>query len=271
MIEHCRRFGLPPDIRRLAGVGLLLLSTTACGKDPIGPTPTPPQTGQLAFSSTATRGWSTITVSVDGRTIGTVTAVVSNTTASCTPSNGRVVVAVAPGTHTFSASSNTLATWSGTVDVAAGACNETQLTCRNDDCSPDVSPPPSGTPRSNLSFQGHVGYQTSGSSVTLTIDKIVNNSSTRTTGSLRIELWATRAPYTGGQLSGRRTASVRTANIPGLEDRLAPRASFSNITINATYTRPPSEYGEYTMVLSEFSEDCTADDHYCVTAYVPMQ
>jgi hypothetical protein len=100
----------------------------------------PAQTGMLAFSSTASKGWSSIQVFVDGQNIGTLTAFVSPSTSSnCSPSSGRVVTTVAAGSHSFSASSNTGAHWSGTVTVTTSPCHEEQLTCPNNDCSASSS------------------------------------------------------------------------------------------------------------------------------------
>ena len=71
----------------------------------------------------------------------------------------------------------------------------------------------SATAFGNLDFQGGSTFQVSGNTVHITLAKIVNSSSTRTSGSLRIDLWAFQAPYAGGSFSGYKTASVRTSQI----------------------------------------------------------
>lgn len=262
----------------VVGLVMPLLFTIGCGSQQSGPTapstvvvPTPtsgpvtsaPTTGQLSFSSTASKGWTRIAINVDGRAVGALTAYVTDTTASCAANAGRVVIAVAPGTHSYSAQSDTGATWSGTASVPAGGCTETQLTCQNNDCSVQTS--------GGLVFDGPVSYRTSGTTVAMAISKILNTRSSRT-GSLRVDLWASTAPYSGsGVLSGVLTASIRTAQVTGLSDTLAPGAYFSNIQMTLPYTKPTSQYGFYTMVLSEYSSTCPSADHYCLTAYVSMQ
>lgn len=109
------------------------------------PPPAPPpasSTGRLAFSSDANRGWSSIEVTVDGRSIGTITAYLDpGTPASCNAGSARVVNTVtSAAAHTWSARSNTGAAWSGIATVGANGCFETTLQCSNRDCSPPPSP-----------------------------------------------------------------------------------------------------------------------------------
>jgi hypothetical protein len=126
----------------------------------------------------------------------------------------------------------------------------------------------SATAFGNLDFQGGSTFQVSGNTVHITLAKIVNSSSTRTSGSLRIDLWAFQAPYAGGSFSGYKTASVRTSQITGLSDQLGPSRSFSDITLDLPYTAPAPGYSSYSLFLMEFSNACTASDHFCVTAYL---
>jgi hypothetical protein len=115
-------------------------SGTSAG-NPAGPSTTPggssPSTTQLAFSTTASKGWSTIDVSVDGRYIGTISQYFpTQGTASCaTVSGARIVAPVTPGSHTYSARSNLGATWSGSATLSNGGCHEVILTCPGGDCS----------------------------------------------------------------------------------------------------------------------------------------
>ncbi len=115
---------------------LLALFVSACGGD----TPTTPSTtggsassttGTLAISTTASAGWSTIDVMVDGARIGTLTQYLSNDTpASCAPNNARVAATVRAGaSHTFFARSDKGTTWNGTTTVSAGGCVEQRLNC----------------------------------------------------------------------------------------------------------------------------------------------
>jgi hypothetical protein len=138
---------------------------------------------------------------------------------------------------------------------------------------PTPTPSPRSTPAPNgvISFQGPVSFRASGTSVNITIQRIANSSSTYTTGSLRIDLWATQAPYSGGDLFGSSTASIRTNNVSGLQDTLGPNRSFSNINLSLAYSSPSAGYSNYTLVLAEFSSTCGSADHYCVAAYVSLK
>jgi serine/threonine-protein kinase len=146
-----RRRWIPIADRQLAAqlvlIGSLVLVTGACDRsDTLEPSEIPPPrptTGQLSFSTTASKGWSSMAISVDGVMVGTLSAYVLETgSPSCVQSNGRVVTTVSPGSHTFAATANTGATWSGTASVGVGECLETRLTCPNDDCSPLPRPAP---------------------------------------------------------------------------------------------------------------------------------
>jgi hypothetical protein len=266
---------------RVGCICLLAAAGVACGSGavtaPTGNTTpasnTTPSSGtaMLSFSVTATRGWSSIPVTVDGRSIGTLTAYeLASSTASCVASSGRVVVTVAPGSHNYSASSDSGATWGGTAVTSAGGCTEVQLTCTNGNCAA-APPPPTSTPAS-ISFQGSSSFRVTGNSVAITISRILNSSLTNTSGSLRIDLWATAAPYSGnGELSGYMTASMRTENISGLSDTLRPNSYFSNITLNLPYTAPPPGNSTYTLVVAQYSTSCSSADHFCLAAYLPLR
>jgi hypothetical protein len=125
---------------------LAVLSLAACSgttgdsnPNPLGPTPPTnrPQTGLLAFSTTASRGWSSIDVYVNGGYVGTLRRYQSpGNTASCTADpDARVVATLAPGDYAFTARSNAGAVWTGTSSVSVGGCREITLTCNGGDCS----------------------------------------------------------------------------------------------------------------------------------------
>ena len=118
-----------------------------------------------------------------------------------------------------------------------------------------------------LSITGNYSFQVTGNQVTIAVDYIDNNCSTYTSGSLRLELWATSTPYAGGGISGYRTASIRTASISGLSDALGPNSYFSGINVTIPYNAPPSGYDNYTLILSEYSSNCTSSDGFCIADY----
>lgn len=136
---RCAKFGLV----------VLLLAAPACGgvapeesgSNPAGPSndsgTRPPQTGLLAFSTTASRGWTSIDVYVDGSYVGTLRSYyTSQASASCAADgNARVVATLNVGQHAYSARTNTGATWTGDHNVTSGSCMEITLTCNGGDCS----------------------------------------------------------------------------------------------------------------------------------------
>lgn len=82
-------------------------------------------------------------MSVNGQSIGTLSAYVSQSpTSSCTSSSGRVVTTVTAGvSHTYTAVSDRGTTWNGTISVNANGCRETYLECPNGNCAPTNSQP----------------------------------------------------------------------------------------------------------------------------------
>lgn len=137
---------------RLIPILMLALTIAACGGDnppdggggsdsgnPLGPSVTPtPSTGNVSFSASAPRGWSTIDVYVDGSYAGTLRRYydASNGPSNCTAvADARVVISVRAGSHNYTARTNLGASWAGTVSVNAGGCQETILTCPGGDCS----------------------------------------------------------------------------------------------------------------------------------------
>ncbi len=120
-------------------------------------------------------------------------------------------------------------------------------------------------------FSGSSSFQTSGSLVNILITKIVNNSTTITSGSLRLELWALDKPYSfGGGSTGYRTASIRTNQISGGSDQLLPNGSFNNLNLNLSYTPPglPSD-NNFALLLLEYNPtSCNTSDNFCTIDYL---
>jgi hypothetical protein len=114
------------------------------------PTPSPgAATGQLAVSTTASQGWSSIEVTIGGQAAGTLTKFFepSSSPSSCVAvAGGRVVATVPAGNVTYSARANNGETWTGTATVPANGCLEVILTCTNRDCAGAPAPTPTPTP-----------------------------------------------------------------------------------------------------------------------------
>jgi hypothetical protein len=158
--------------------------------------------------------------------------------------------------------------------VIASACDV--ITNPDPPVQDPVPPPPAPgaratATRSTLAFEGTSRFRASGGSVNVEIQKIVNSSTTRTSGSLRIDLWATASAYGGGDIQGYRTASVRTRDVSGLSDQLRPNSSFSNLSLNLAFSPPPLGYTHFTLVLAEFDSSCDSTDRYCISAALPMR
>lgn len=104
----------------------------------------------------------------------------------------------------------------------------------------------------------------SAGTVEFNVDGVVNRSSTVTTGTLRLELWATSEPYEGGTINGYRVATYRF--VSDSNGRLAPGARYVDISRTVPISvRPPvgSYYG--TLIVSQFdSENCGTEDNFCI-------
>jgi hypothetical protein len=122
----------------------------------------------------------------------------------------------------------------------------------------------------DVDFVGAVHLAISGGTASISINEILNSSTTYYTGSLRIDLWALQAPYHGGSFTGYQTASIRTIQINGAGDSLSPGQYFYNISLNLPYTAPgDASYNQYVIMVLEYIPDtsrCTTSDHYCVIA-----
>jgi hypothetical protein len=98
----------------------------------------------------------------------------------------------------------------------------------------------------DVEILGLTSWQVGGSSVSLYVEQIRNICDLGTSGSLRLDLWATTAPYTGsGPITGFRFAS--TALNP-----LTAGYVYDNINRTVTYFEPPDGTYYVTLTLAEF-------------------
>ncbi len=133
---------------RLSGCGHEDASQKTLAQVAGGAAPSTCQTLFAVFTS-ANQGWASIVVTVNGRSVGTLTRYLEpGTASSCNAIDGaRVVAAVAAGTVTFSGRSDRGATWSGSRNLSNGQCSSVELTCSNRNCSaPAPTPTPTPTP-----------------------------------------------------------------------------------------------------------------------------
>ncbi len=112
-----------------------------------------------------------------------------------------------------------------------------------------------------LYLSGRFQFAYSANAVSITLDKINNTSPSRTSGTLRLELWATTSyPARGEGFTGYRLAVTSTFS------PLAPMTSYTSIVRNTTFTPPPNGTYWIVLLLTEFdSVNCSASDHYCIS------
>jgi hypothetical protein len=109
-----------------------------------------------------------------------------------------------------------------------------------------------------LILSGNLAFNRVGSIVTLSADGIYNNSSTRTTGTLRLELWATTTrPARGVGFNGYRLAISPTLS------PLSPGFHYSNLAYTVSFTEPPAGTYWIVLALDEFN-NCSTDDGFCI-------
>jgi hypothetical protein len=129
-----------------------------------------------------------------------------------------------------------------------------------------VAPSEEKSVSNGLVLSGTGTYAYVGSSGSLGVDFIQNNSFSRTTGSLRLDVWATSTPTTrGGGVSGYKLMSGPVMS------QLLPRTQYSNVLQTATFLFPPNGIYYITLVLAEYdpSSNC-ASDGYCVSDSIPF-
>lgn len=115
------------------------------------------------------------------------------------------------------------------------------------------------TVASGLYMSGSFTYVLSGGVASITLDRIANDSFMRTTGTLRLELWAAvAAPARAQAFTGYRLVAYDT--LPPLP----PRNYYYNIARSAAFVPPPA--GSYWLVLVLAEHDplnCPSADDYC--------
>lgn len=103
-------------------------------------------------------------------------------------------------------------------------------------------------------------YGVNYSTVSVSLDAIYNDSSTRTTGTLRLEYWASvTRPERGRGFTGYKLAVFNTLN------PLPPRTHYSSIQRSASMQVPPDGTYWLILLLTEYDPaNCSAADGYCV-------
>lgn len=132
----------------------------------------------------------------------------------------------------------------------------------------------SGGTGSPLVINGNVSYKQlqPGNEIQINVDQVANNSSTFTSGSLHLELWALTAPMQGTPLA---PPGYKMADAPlptqcgGASSVLGPLTTCNGIVLTAPLTFPPPGTYYATLFLTMFDPPtCTTSDSYCYTSYV---
>jgi hypothetical protein len=113
-----------------------------------------------------------------------------------------------------------------------------------------------------LYMSGEFTYALQGGIAAITLERIENSSFTRTTGTLRLALWATSyRPNRGDGLTGYELVTFSSLG------QLAPRTYFGDISRSGAYSTPPNGSYWLNLVLEEFNPAaCPGNlDGYCLT------
>jgi hypothetical protein len=144
-----------------------------------------------------------------------------------------------------------------------GSSSATPTSAPEEGNAPLEAPPPT-TARmksvaSGLYMTGQFTYLFSGGTVNVTLSGINNDSFTRTTGTLRVELWATTSfpPRGNTNWVGYRLATS------SLLTPLAPRTFYSNLSETVSYRAPPTGSYWLILILEEYDPVNCSGDGYC--------
>lgn len=113
-----------------------------------------------------------------------------------------------------------------------------------------------------LYMSGIFTYFLSGSTATatVTLNRINNDSTTRTTGTLRLELWASVAkPARGANYNGYKMGESSLLN------PMLPQTYYANLSETRPYVRPPDGTYWIVLALTEYNPAaCSLPDGYCL-------
>ena len=106
-------------------------------------------------------------------------------------------------------------------------------------------------PVSNVAMEGTVAFRVDGDAVTLEVDRIVNHSDSRTTGTLHLTLWMTDGvdPYAAGHVAAR----VSLAELDGV-GVLSPGYAYNDVRLTGDYEAPPPGTYYVHLYVSEYPD-----------------
>ncbi len=114
---------------------------------------------------------------------------------------------------------------------------------------------------SNVVFLGSVSYQVSGTSVTLTVNEVDNQSASGTSGTLRLELWALPSAYSGSSQTGYQLATYSLGT-------LQANYHFSSFSRTVAYTPPANGTWHVALEVTEYTGASSVDGGYLVDDFV---
>lgn len=134
-------------LARIAWSVAIIIFSASCGsgaiKNPVGSS----KDGAVVFYTTVASGWQQINVSVEGASVGALTAPALGTPPSCGSSGASGLwVLRTPGTYRYSATANTGMRWEGSVTIPSGECSWLALSTGNQMGSGGGVTPPGGNP-----------------------------------------------------------------------------------------------------------------------------
>jgi hypothetical protein len=100
-------------------------------------------------------------------------------------------------------------------------------------------------PDTDVRLLGTVSYQVNGTNVHMHVDDVANYASGGTSGTLKLQLWATYTPYNGGNIQGYVFGEYILGTLPG-------GYHFYNVDVNVPFTSPPAGTYWITMTLDEY-------------------
>ena len=120
---------------------------------------------------------------------------------------------------------------------------------------------PSVSHATDVRFVNNVSYSISGNTAVLGAERIENFSTSGTSGTLRMELWALASPYNGGTFTGYKVAQYQLS-------QLSPRFFYSNVSSGTVaYLPPPNGTWSLVMMLTEFN-NASFNDGFVTMSYV---
>ncbi len=117
---------------------------------------------------------------------------------------------------------------------------------------------------STIRLQGQVTLEVEEGNALVEVDTILNSSNLNPTDLLRIEIWATTERYSEGELSGFRAAAIQLDAIEGISQTLDRNERLSDLEFSMPFSVPPEDYIDFVLVVTEFDDDCTTPDGFCL-------